>query len=237
MPNSYHNRRDLRGPAGPLPARDLATDVPRLERALAQIGDEFGTERSDICAARLIELWTWLVVAPAAEAMLTSGRLPDLSPEGTRLALDGPSSEWTAELGACETVADEETMLGCLRGSLAAQLDPLVATLNRLSGRPRRALWRSATDRLVGAFLWAGQEVGHPERAGGLARRAVSTAPLRGRARTEPVTLPDGGVERLQVRDGCCLYYRVPGGEPCSSCPLVPDEERGERLAAELASA
>ena len=234
MPKSYHNHRDSRGPGEPVPALDLATDVPRLERALGQIADEFGTDRRDICAARVIELWTWLVAAEAAEALLARGHLPDLSSTGTKLVLDGPSGEWTAQLGSPETALDEGTLVACMRDSLAEQLDPLVETLNRLTGRPRRALWRSATDRLVGAFLWVGDELGQAQRAGGLARLAVAAPPLRGRVRTELVSLPDGAVERLQVRDGCCLYYRVPGGEPCSSCPLVPDEERGARLAAEL---
>jgi hypothetical protein len=234
MPNSYHNRRDWSRAAWPRPAIELALDVPRLEQALGQIAEEFGTDRSDICAARLIELWVWFVVAAAAEPLLRSGRLPDLSPARTLLTLDGPSAEWTVQLGA-QAAADEETLVALLSRSLADQLEPLVETLNAITGRPRRALWRSATDRVAGAILWVGDEVGQPERAAGLARRAVSVAPLRGRALVELVTLPTGSVERLQVRDGCCLYYRVPGGEPCSSCPLVPAEERGGRLAAELA--
>ncbi|HEX2127599.1 MAG TPA: (2Fe-2S)-binding protein [Solirubrobacterales bacterium] len=211
----------------------LAVDAARLERALARIGGEFGTERADICAARLVEMWTWLVAEPTAGAVLSGQPVPNTSPATTRLTLDGPSSAWVADfegrLATCE-----EGALVHLRGSLIAQLTPLIETLNGLSGRPRRALWRGATDRIAGAFLWAGEQHGTPGRARVLARRAVASPPLRGRARTRLIVLPGGTTERIQVRDGCCLYYRVPGGERCSACPLLDDEERGERLAAEL---
>ena len=223
--------------AGFVPAAVLATDVDLLERALTQLAEECGTERRDICAIRLIELWTWLVAAAAAETLLTAGWIPDVSPQQTRLTFDGPSSEWAASFGGEGLAGAEGEVLAILRSSLAQQLAPLVEMLNALTARPRRALWRGATDRLAGAFIWVGEEVGEPQRGRALARLAVATPPLRGKARVERVRLPDGRDEWLQVRDGCCLNYRVPGGERCASCPLVDERDRGERLAAELAAA
>jgi hypothetical protein len=227
-------------------AAALARDRDRLSVPLARIGSEFGTERADICAARLIEVWTWLVAAPAAGALLVASRLPDVAPQNTFISLAGGTAEWAAAFASgrfygldadhpdAAVVADEAELLARLNASLAAQFDPLVESLNQLTRRPRRALWRGAADRVTGAFLWAGEALGAAERGGGLAQRAVAMAsPLHGRARTQLVQLPGGEAELIQVRDGCCLYYRVPGGECCASCPLVGDSERPARLAAE----
>jgi FhuF-like iron-sulfur protein len=249
-------RSGIAAPSGPSPgerfvgAAELARDRDQLAIALARIGSEFGTDRADICAARLIELWVWHVASPAAGALLVASRLPEVAPENTLLSLTGGTAEWAAafasgrfyclDVDPCSAhpdaavVADEAELLARLNASLTAQLDPLVESLNELARRPRRALWRGATDRLVGAFLWAGDAVGAAERGRLLAQRAVAIAPpLQGRARTQLVQLAGCDAELVQVRDGCCLYYRVPGGERCSSCPLVCDSQRGVRLAAE----
>ena len=35
----------------------------------------------------------------------------------------------------------------------------------------------------------------------------------------------------LHVREGCCLYYRLPAGLKCFSCPLIDDEDRRRLVA------
>ncbi len=35
----------------------------------------------------------------------------------------------------------------------------------------------------------------------------------------------------LHVREGCCLYYRIPAGAKCFSCPLLDDEDRRRLVA------
>ena len=35
----------------------------------------------------------------------------------------------------------------------------------------------------------------------------------------------------LHVRAGCCLYYRLPAGLKCFSCPLIDDEDRRRLVA------
>jgi hypothetical protein len=39
--------------------------------------------------------------------------------------------------------------------------------------------------------------------------------------------------EPVLVRNGCCLWHRVPGEPKCSTCPLLAEHERGARLTAE----
>jgi FhuF 2Fe-2S C-terminal domain len=86
---------------------------------------------------------------------------------------------------------------------VVAELGPLVERVNELSRRPRSALWRGAGDRVAQALVLAGEERG------------------------------DAEVELLQVRNGCCLWHRVPGEPKCSSCPLLDPGERVARLVAE----
>jgi hypothetical protein len=235
------------------PAASLGRDRERLRAALDAVGEELGCERSDIRGSRLIEVWAWLVAAPAAAALIAESRLPDVGAGNTLLSLSGEPHRWQVGFAATRfyalaadpdaahadavIVAGEEAQLRRLHAALSAQLAPLVEALNALTRRPRAALWRGATDRLAGAFLWAGEELEQGERSRELARRTVALGPpLAGRARTQLVSCGEGE-EWTQVRDGCCLYYRVPGGVSCASCPLVADSERGELLAAERAAA
>lgn len=132
-------------------------------------------------------------------------------------------------------VADgEDELLVLLNASLVRDhLGPIVEHLNALSGRPRAALWRSAADRLAGAFLWLGERMGCEPRASELARRALGFGPpLAGRVRTQPVRA-QGRTRHVTLRDGCCLYYRVPGATMCLSCPLMDEGERARRAFAE----
>ena len=41
----------------------------------------------------------------------------------------------------------------------------------------------------------------------------------------------------LHVRDGCCLYHRLPDGPHCINCPLLHEAERARRLEADLRAA
>jgi hypothetical protein len=226
----------------------LVEDGHELRAALAQIKASLGTDRDDVCAAQLIELWTWLVAAPAAAALVAGTRLPDVSSANVLLRARGGLADWRAGLrrprfhalpgdpdathADAVPAADERELLGRLGAMLVnAHLAPLVATLNRLARRPERALWRGAADRVAGAFLWIGDQVGARERSRALAREAVGSAPeLEAKVRIQRVG--SGAQEtHVHLRHGCCLYYRVPGAPKCIGCPLVTDAERIRRVA------
>jgi Ferric iron reductase FhuF-like transporter/FhuF 2Fe-2S C-terminal domain len=241
-----HTRLGASEGDGWVPADRLAHDPDALREALAEIRGALGTDRDDVCAAQLVELWTWLVAAPAAAALVGGGRLPDVGSGNVLLRARGGLADWRAGLRSrrfhalpgdpdskhpdAVPAADEHELLRRLGAMLVrAHLAPLVERLNRIARRPERALWRGVADRVAGAFLWIGDELGERERSRSLARGAVESAPeLEARIRIQHVRSgPDE--TRVHLRHGCCLYYRVPGGVKCIGCPLVSDEERARR--------
>jgi Ferric iron reductase FhuF-like transporter/FhuF 2Fe-2S C-terminal domain len=239
-------RLDAHEGDGWVAAGSLVEDGDELRIALARIAENLGTDRDDVCAAQLIELWTWLVAAPAAAGLVAGARLPDVSSGNVLLRPVGGLADWRVGLRRPRfhalpgdpdarhpdalAAADEHELLGRLGAMLVdAHLAPLVATLNRLGRRPERALWRGAADRVAGAFLWLGEQLGARERGRALARGAVRSVPqLEAKVRVQRVN----GTE-VHLRHGCCLYYRVPGAPKCIGCPLVSEAERIRRVLAE----
>jgi hypothetical protein len=126
-------------------------------------------------------------------------------------------------------LAESSGGMAAFVGSLVAGLAPLVEGLNALSGRPRAALWRGATDRVADGFLYAGQQLGEYERGHALAREALAVpGPLAGPVTVDHVDVGEG-TEPVHVRNGCCILHVVPGGVPCITCPLLDAEERRAR--------
>jgi hypothetical protein len=118
---------------------------------------------------------------------------------------------------------------------LVRELGAMIEEVNESSRRPRSALWRGAGDRLAQALVLAGEELGVPEQGETAARRALAIpGPLAGAVRFEEVEA-GGAAERIQIRNGCCLWHRLPDEDKCSTCPLLDRADRGERLLAERA--
>lgn len=232
---------------GWLDCAGAARDERVLDGLLEDVGAVYDTDRRDIMGTRVIEIWTWMVAAPAAATLLTARRLPDLraanvliDPTLYAVALRRPTvavlpGDPAAGHPDARVVADEAALAAELNRALAdAHLAPLVATLNRMTRRPARALWRSAADRVADAFLYAGEQLGRVDEAHALAVASLRDAPAPLRARVERRVC---GGEPMHVRDGCCLYWRTPSGERCVNCPLLGDDERAEMRAALRAQA
>jgi hypothetical protein len=242
-------------PPGPWRAADrLAQDDDAIAALLAQVGAEWRCERRDVQAMRVVEVWAWTVAFPAAAAILLDGRLPDVRAANVLLA-HGPDAPWppialraprfAALPGDAAADHADVTRLAPDRDALArelhaqlteAHLAPLVERAAALTGRARRALWRGAGDRVAQAFVLVGDALGQPAAGERLASGALAPgAPLPNRPPVVVRAFPraDGSDERVQLRDGCCLYYHVPdAGEHCLGCPLLDDEARAARVAA-----
>ncbi len=141
------------------------------------------------------------------------------------------AADAAAEHPDAVVAADERTLVLELNAMLRERhLAPLIETVADRSRRARRALWRSATDQLVGAFLRAGRGVRSTR--GGLPAGRRSW-PAASRRCVLDVRIDRHAGHPMHVRDGCCLYYRLPDGPHCLSCPLLDEAERARRVAAE----
>ena len=109
-------------------------------------------------------------------------------------------------------VADEEALLARLHEELEAHLEPLLVALSARTGRPLRALWRSAGDRLGGAFLWLGEVVGMRERAWELGARCMTGAGPLAVGAGFRVLEHAGIAEPTRNRRSCCLIWRAEDG-------------------------
>jgi hypothetical protein len=235
----------LAPPAAWLSRDELLGCAAQLDAVAAVATGGYDTDRPDILGTRFLEIWTWLVATPAAATVLLDRRLPDVSaasvvlcpglwadpaPVGLRSARFWClPADPAARHPDATVVADERALALELNAALRERhLAPLIDAVAERSRRARRALWRSATDQLVGAFARAGEAMGAHEEGCRLARLAAGgEPPMRGSGRIDRLS----GYP-LHVRDGCCLSYRLPDGPHCLSCPLLDEAERALRVAA-----
>jgi len=235
------------GPAW-VPAARLAAGGPALDAARARHRAALGTPRADVVASLWLEGYVACVVGPAVALLVLDARLPALEAEGVAVEVDDEGWPVRAALvdgrfatlpddpaGAdprAVVLRDDAALAEALHAALVGHLSPLVRALHDRSGRSRRALWRSATDIVAGAFLFGGEVLGRREAGMAWGRRVVGGPP--------PLHGPPGyavhehlGVSQVtRVRAGCCLNWRVPGARTCTTCPLTSDEERAARLVA-----
>ena len=191
---------------------------PRLQAALTYCGTSLGTDRDDIRGQRLIEVVTWCLAVPSAAALCSqTGELPDLRDAHVWIEADPPGGvALTLPRDACAA----RRPAAAARGDRRAPT-PLIEAVNAHTRRPTAALERAVEDRIAAAIVW-------------IAQMSDATATAR--------TLLDGEAEirmldlgthelLLHVRAGCCLYYRLPAGLKCFSCPLIDDEDRRRLVA------
>ena len=242
----------LGAPADWLPATELVRPGPALDDLLAKATAATGSTRADIGATLLAEGYAFALALRAVGTLLFGTRIPAMAPGVVRLEFApgdatiigvayaggafGVTGDPCAGDPSLVVLPDEDALLAQLLAELEAHLEPLLAALSATTGRPARALWRSAGDRLGGAFLWLGEVIGMRERAWELGTRCMQgDGPLAVGAGFR--VLEHAGIaEPTRNRRSCCLIYRVPGNDTCFTCPLTSEAVRRERLAARAAS-
>jgi hypothetical protein len=207
------------------PAVTLAADEEAIRSAVERTADEIGTERADVAAQRIAEVWAWNLAAPAALLALEGGAPPAIA-AGSVAARLTPAPATTVLFAFSDDGSGGPRELA---SGLAEICRPLIETLNRVSLRPRSALWHGVGDRLAGAFLYAGELAENRPRGEEMAAAALAApGPLAANLRLQRVEVGDHS-EPVQIRNGCCIWHRVPGEEPCITCPLVCAADRERR--------
>ncbi len=234
-----------------LPATELIRPGPRLDDLLAKATATAGTDRADIGATLLAEGYAFALSLRAVGTLLFGTRIPAMAPDELRLEFAAGDATITgvAYAGGAYGVAadpcagdpslallpDEDALLAQLHAELQDHLEPLLSAIADATGRPLRALWRSAGDRLGGAFLWLGEVVGMRERAWDLGTRCMQAGGPLAVGAGFRVLEHAGIAEPTRNRRSCCLIYRVAGNDTCFTCPLTSEAMRRERLAARAA--
>jgi len=201
----------------------------------------------DTAASYLLGWSTLGVATPAAAALLTQRRVPDLSPASVSVHLDddyrvervtfgGPA---TAVLpgdplaGAAHviTLADHDALRHHLAAALLTHLAPLVEAVRQRSRLGPRVRWGRVADSIGAAFLEVGHAIGDQQAARAEADALFAVAAPVLRARPAWVPIQRDGVCHLYLRRGvCCLAYKTPHHGYCTSCPCLADAEREHRL-------
>ena len=238
---------------GWLPATERIHPGPAVDDLVARATATSQTERADIGGTLLAEGYAWALAVRAVGTLLFGELVPAMAPDEVWIELAAGDATITGVAFAggaygiagdpragdpsLVVLADAAALLACLHEELRAHLAPLLATISDATGRPLRALWRSAGDRLGGAFLWLGEVVGVRERAWDLGTRCMqASGPLAVGAGFR--VLEHAGIaEPTRNRRSCCLIWRADGQGTCFTCPLTPEADRRARLEARALAA
>lgn len=234
---------------GWIAATELGAALPTI---LRRVGKDAGTDDRRIQAALFVWSYAWNVAAPPIACYLVERRVPDVGPGNVAIRIDGRGGVRARALrsarfagladgpasgrGALLLAGDPE-LLVWLRERLEGHLALTVAAVRACSPLGRRAPWALAADACADAFLRVGKKLGRVQSACAEAEAflAAPEAGSRLRSRASFVTLEHAGRrETFLLRSSCCLYYKVPQGEYCVTCPLPSEPERERRLRAEL---
>lgn len=229
-----------------------AADSPHLDRLFGQVGAAHATAKRDVMASFCFGSIGWLVAAVAVGAYLVDRRVPTLAPESVlfRFNEQGMATEATllsdrfaalpndpaAGDPAATIVPGEGELRAVLRGELAGHLAPLVDAVRARAPLGTRALWLAVADDVAWAAIQHTKEGGNLDRTRATVLALIDdrAAPWRGRTGVIEVAWREKR-ECFVERAACCLSYKLPTAEKCTTCPLRPAEERFSRLQTYLA--
>lgn len=217
---------------------------------LAQIGERAKTGDRKIIAAAFAARLGWSSVVALAPLLL-AGKLPKLRPDGYSLQFS-PQTLFTAialeqaDWSVSSKVPENESCqkLVCLKQiqplypelseGLHRQITPVVEALYDWSRFSRRGAWGQIYASWGSVFKMVADYTGQ---SGEILPylHGFFSGPM-----DHPAMAPDfyslappDDAHIFHRRASCCLYYRLPQGSLCASCPLETDENR---LAANRAS-
>jgi len=231
------------------PGASTVTDLagPRLDDALAFARRSTGAADARTVAAGVV-LDIREVLGAAAALLESTERVPQLDPArvGVRpwseerdgvLVLPGPFACLAGDASAghpdARVVADRQALERELAAQLDRVLDPLVEALHARTRFARRALWGIAAGGPGWSAGQAADALGRPDDAPAAARRATAGIEARTGLHPRLFVVRHAGRSCIGIAQAaCCRAYRWDGSDHdvCTSCPLLSEDERAERL-------
>lgn len=213
----------LRHESGWYTISETVAALPTLLNAYE--GGEEPRSRLAVQGSLLLEAWAWTALTPALHLLFYDGTVLELgdpsvqvfAPPGRRpvaLAVDADGP-----LGRTPRRARPSDPAGIdlLIGPVVAFHQPLIELIHTMSGRSKKALWRSVRDRLASAILASGEAFRQPQLADAMLARMLETGRVTGGV---PRIVRRPGARPSLERGGCCLWWRT-GAAACDGCPIT----------------
>lgn len=132
--------------------------------------------------------------------------------------------------------AHEADLRRQLSHELAIRAAPIVEAHHEWSGFSRKALWSMVTSSWAAQFIHIGERLGDPERGLAAANDVLNIDPAIAAASPDLYMVRAEGKRGVcQMRRLCCLWFRSPQRPFCSSCPIIPADDRLARNRAWIA--
>jgi ferric iron reductase protein FhuF len=220
----------------------LRPNVPPFSNLLARIGERLMTTDRKVIAASFALRFGWSAAAAVAPYLLKQC-VPDLSLDNVSLRFSMHTFFEKLSLHDSDAVVLDDSsrdnagesgpgpaLQAALRNTLVAQATPVVSALHEWSQFSARAIWGQI------ASSWGAQFtaiLGHLDRHAEALEQARTFFDTPGFIRgMSPRFYPvmHCNVSRIyHRRASCCLYFRLPTGNYCASCPLIPQAESVRR--------
>lgn len=189
---------------------------------LSRISGMAGPPEDHIRAEWLLESLARAVADLGGSFIVAASQLPELSPRNVLLAAEGGlirATGITSDLGLkSDEIGD---LADAFRSGFVELIGPMVTWLDAQGLRPAKTLWQSAADRLAQSLVWSGKAFDRPDLALELTQLTVGPESPDPRLAIEIRRGENEWGEEYHRRNTCCLAYRTPGGQLCTSCPLV----------------
>jgi hypothetical protein len=232
---------------GWLPATNLSDSATSYHATLrARIGARYSTTDRHFIAMTLFSNAMWQVVVAGFASYLVARRVPDL--RRANIALHWDEHGWAETLALAsgrfaalpddpaighpdlDVLPDRDTLRGRLIEHLVGDfLPPLVDHLSAISPLGQRVLWSVVADRCAGTIIWLCEELGLQSICRAEVDALLQAVPHGNK--TGILTIDHNGQQHMFLRRGtCCLSYKTPAHDYCSTCPLLPEDERVRRL-------
>lgn len=206
----------------------MRPDEGALAAILARVAaPELGEAGSRKAASAWFMLRFGWSCGPAIAGYLVFNRVIRFDDYALKLPPGGQLDAVCLQAATLCTPAGSGSRRARLLAELVDYIRPVLDAQHHWSGASRGALWALVTSSWASHFVHMGQQLGDEQRGRREAEACFAVVPHIHRAAPTLFTVAGGGFEGVcQVRRSCCRNHRRSGGQYCSSCPLLAENER-----------